>query len=568
MSKSIKIYAGIVIGIAVALALSSAREDSLTFDEVPHIGAGYSYLVKHDMHLNPEHPPLVKDIAAIPLLFLNLKQDAFDSSFWQEDLNGQWDFGWLFLFHSGNNPDQIKNYARLPLISFFILSAILLFHWAYRLYGSKGAMIALVLFAFSPTVMAHSRFVTTDMAAVFGVLYATYRYVEYLKNPSRLNFWLAGIVFGLALLTKFSTIILVPFFLLLAIIKPGNLRRTFAIFAVGMIMVVWPVYYINIFNSTSAEQKIYTSEYLGQFYKQDNPLLRMVIWGSDKQLLRPLSQYVLGVMRVAYQTGESKESYFLGEVRPHGSYGYFPTVYFLKEPLAWWGLVLIVLIYQIWKLRRPSDKSSNRIRGFIKYHFEEFAMLLWLLIYWGISINSSLNIGVRHILPTYPFAIILVSGQISRMIDFLRVKSKKIMLAGLFSVVALLGWYVFENIHVYPYYLTYFNQVAGGPSGGYRYVADSNLDWGQDLIRFSNLVIDKNISKIELGYFGWADPSYYLGDRYLRLNWNKYKDANDFLARNQSDGWIAVSATHLQNSAGAKKTIHSSDTHGFTTINQ
>mgnify|MGYP001581265108 FL=1 len=107
-----------------------------------------------------------------------------------------------------------------------------------------------------------------------------------------------------------------------------------------------------------------------------------------------------------------------------------------------------------------------------------------------------------------------------------------------------------ENIKVYPLYLTYFNQVAGGPSGGYRYVTDSNLDWGQDLIRFSNWVKKNNIPKIEFDYFGWADQSYYLGSRFEWMSRGKYLDAEDFKARNKSNGWLAISVTYLQETQG------------------
>jgi hypothetical protein len=112
---------------------------------------------------------------------------------------------------------------------------------------------------------------------------------------------------------------------------------------------------------------------------------------------------------------------------------------------------------------------------------------------------------------------------------------------------------VVENLKTFPLYLTYFNQAAGGPSGGYRYVTDSNLDWGQDLIRFSDWVKKNNIPKIELDYFGWADQSYYLGSRFEWLWSKKYLNAEDFKAKNKSDGWLAVSVTYLQESEGPKE---------------
>ena len=178
-------------------------------------------------------------------------------------------------------------------------------------------------------------------------------------------------------------------------------------------------------------------------------------------------------------------------------------------------------------------------------------MLLWLFIYWGVSINSTLNIGVRHLLPTFPLAILLVSGQISRIIEMAKTKSKNALIGSGLILAGLLGWFVSENLRIFPYYLSYFNQAVGGPSGGYKYVVDSNVDWGQDLVRFSNWVKENNIPRVEFDYFGWADPYYYLKDRYIWMSATKYTDANDFRTRNQSDGWLAVSATFLQGSQGS-----------------
>lgn len=563
-NKLVKTTAFIIITISVILSIASSWNDSIIVDEVPHIGAGYSYLEKGDMRLNPEHPPLAKDLAAIPLLFLNLNQSAFNTAFWQTDINGQWDFGRYLIFESGNNADLIRHLARLPILLFFVLSAVLIFKWARKLYGDLGAIIALILFSFSSTVIAHSRFVTTDMAALFGILLATYFFINYLKNHTTKNLIIAGLVFGVALLCKFSTVLLVPFFMLLALIyRPSSsqgvpkshptLRQfalTLLIFVIGTVVILWPVYYFHTHNYPPERQQHDTEYILTSVYRQISAPLALVVKASGEPLLRPLAQYSLGLLRVLHQNVEPHNVFFLGDVLFRGSHLYFPIVYFLKEPLAWWGLVLIALLMLGWQLKKPSKESFSRGLNFLKNHFEEFAMILWLVIYWATSINSSLNIGVRHLLPIYPFAILLVSGQIAKIVKKAKENFNFRSKALIFTVFFLLSWYVVENIKVFPLYLTYFNQVAGGPSGGYRYVTDSNLDWGQDLIRFSDWVKKNNIPKVEFDYFGWADPAYYLGSRFEWLWATKYLNAEDFKLKNKSDGWLAVSVTFLQTSPG------------------
>src|SRR3989344_1789138 len=217
-NKKTNILAAVIIVSAIVLAVTSVWDDSLIVDEIPHIGAGYSYVAKQDLRLNPEHPPLVKLLAGIPLLFLDLKQSAFETKPWQRDVNGQWEFGRTLIYNSGNDADQIGHYAKLPMFLFFILAGILIFKWGKKLYGNSGGLIALTLFSFSPTILAHSRFVTTDIPALFGIIFGTYFFINYLQKNTRKNFWLASIAFGLALLTKFSTFLLVPYFLIIALI--------------------------------------------------------------------------------------------------------------------------------------------------------------------------------------------------------------------------------------------------------------------------------------------------------------------------------------------------------------
>lgn len=564
-----KFLAICIVWFSVFLAISSVWDDSIIVDEVPHIGAGYSYLVKQDMRLNPEHPPLAKDLAAIPLLFLNLKQSVFETKQWLTDINGQWEFGRFLIFNAGNDADQIKHFAKIPMLIFFIFSAILIFQWTRKLYGNTGALMATVLFSFSPTVLAHTRFVTTDVPALFGIIFATYFFIRYLKVPTGKNLIIAGVAFGIALITKFSTFLLIPFLGLTALIFgfikiEGSYGERFIVaikhgfmsvfvFFIGLLIIVWPVYYLHVYNYPPERQKSDTEQLLNSY--GNRYFADPVVWAADKPIIRALDQYFLGLLMVTQRATGGNTTYFLGEVSMHGWHKYFPIVYFIKEPLAWWGLVIIALLAIITKIKSLTFKVSSIIE-WARKHFEELAMLLWIIIYWTISVKGNLNIGGRHLLPVYPFTIILVSGQLTKVINYVKnhfpVESPQTWLAvfwpGLIGI--LLSWYVYENLNVYPYYLTYFNQVAGGPTRGYRYVVDSNLDWGQDLLRLKNWLNQNSISKIEFDYFGWADPSYYLKEKYIWINSTKYQDANDFINRNNSDGWIAVSSTFLQGSQG------------------
>jgi len=543
----------IIISLAVVFSITSFWNDSLIVDEIPHVGSGYGYVKALDYRLNPEHPPLAKALAAIPLLFLNLTQTAFETKFWLTDINGQWDFGRFLIFQSGNNADLITRVVKFPMLIFFILSALLVYKWTNKLYGKFAGIISLILFSFSPTIIAHSRFVTTDVPALFGILLASFFFIKYLKEPNRKNLWIAGITFGIAMLTKFSTFLLVPFFIIIAIVYgfiTGNrisklkpLLNTILIFVIGFVFIVWPVYYLFTYNYPPARQAADAEFLLSSFGSRT--LANIVVFLADKPVVKGLAQYGLGLLMVAQRAVGGNTTYFLGEVSATGWKYYFPIVYALKEPLPWLILLIISIIFLAWQVNFRNFRFKN-ISIWLRNHFVEFIMLLWLVIYWTSSIKSNLNIGVRHLLPTYPFAIILVSGQIKRIINYFGRRKVKLF-TFYFLLFTFLGWYIFEFVNVWPYYLTYFNQIAGGPSKGYRYVADSNLDWGQDLKRLSKWTEENNIEKIHLDYFGWSDPAYYLKERYRRMWAGKYKNAADFI-KQTGGGYLAVSLTFFMGS--------------------
>lgn len=538
MPRKLKLFGFIVILAAVVLAYTSILNDSLIVDEIPHVGSGYSYVDAYEYRLNPEHPPLAKDLSGWMMKgFLDINdQPAYSSAFWETDVNGQWDFGRRLVYNSGNDADAITRTVKIPMLLFFVLAGILVFRWTYEYYGSRAAVISIILFAFSPTILAHSRFVTTDVPALFGVVFASYFFFRYLKDRTRKNLVVAGLVFGVAQLLKFSVFLLVPYFLFVAVafaFLNKNWRVVFAtvlIMAIGFLAVVWPWYGWHSINHSPERQRADTAELLKTY---GNRLFAdPVVYLSDKPLVRGLAQYGLGLLMVNQRVIGGNTVYFLGNVERFGNPIYFPVVYFLKESLAYWILAILALIYLVRK----------RTEFNVKKYFFEIMMAFWIIGYWIVSIQGSLNIGVRHLLPVYPFTIILMSGLLGNFF-------KKNVKPKIFLLIGLLGWYVYETVHIHPFYLTYFNQVAGGPSGGHRHVVDSNLDWGQDLKRLSIWVEENNIRNLNLDYFGWADQSYYLDD-FKWISSTDFRSREDFLRANPGGGYLAVSASFYMGSRG------------------
>ena len=541
------LIAGILLFFLFLIAVFSILNDTFITDEPPHIAAGYSYLTQKDMRLNPEHPPFLKDIAAFPLLFLDLNFPLQHPAWLQEDNPFWWhqfNLGGEFLYRSGNNPDQILILTRLPMILILILLGFYIFKWARELFGNKTALLALFLFSFSPTFLAHGRLVTTDVGAAAGVFIATYYFIKALKTPSKKNIILAGISFGLAELCKFSVILLIPFFAILALIwwliKLGTwksaLKILILVFIIGYLL-IWPVYQYHVWNYPPERQAKDTEFLLGS---TPFPKVReILVWASTKPILRAYAHYGLGLALVLQRAAGGHTTYFLGEVSATGWKNYFPMVYAIKEPLAFHILTLIALLYAAFLIKKPFwQGTGRRIKGWVKNHFPEFAMLTFISLYWLTSLTSNLNIGVRHLLPVFPFTILLVSVMT---INFLKAPFLKLKYA-LLGVLIL--WQAISVISIYPHFLAYANEIVGGPDNLYIYTVNSNLDWGQDLKRLKKWVNENKIDKIYVDYFGGGDAQYYLKEKYAP--WWGTRDESEFPKGN----YLAVSATFLQGGRG------------------
>ncbi|OHA09501.1 MAG: hypothetical protein A3A44_02970 [Candidatus Sungbacteria bacterium RIFCSPLOWO2_01_FULL_60_25] len=558
----------LLMGIMLVLMFASSLGDAAIMDELAHIPAAYSYVFLKDARLNPEHPPLIKDIAALPLIGQDLNFPT-DIKAWQYDVNGQWDQGATFLYEAGNDPARILKLMRLPMMLLAVLFGWMIWLFSRRHFGERVAFLATFLYAFSPTFITHARFVTTDLGAAVAFFIGIVAFVRFLGEPNAKNILLAGLAFGAAELLKFSLILLIPIYGVLLVawamvrveISWGERAKTFLglvlktalIILIGLAL-IWLVYLWHVWNYP-VERELRDAAYLlGSF--QPRAVADIVPWLIQYPLLRPLGQYFLGLLMVLQRAAGGNTQYFLGEVSNLGTWNYFPILYLLKEPLALHILTLIAAAFSITRVLRAKTKSVTAALVWVRDHFIEFASIAFIAIYWTSSITSPLNIGVRHVLPTFPFIFILVAREIVAWLrswpasdvvswwDWLRrvyeiyiASLPRYLLAG-----ALVLWQASSVLAAFPYYLSYYNEAGGGLMNGYQIAVDSNYDWGQDLRRLGDYVRENNTPEIGLFYFGGGSPARELGDRF-RMWWPVEGQPKD-------GGWYAISATFQMGAFG------------------
>ncbi|KKT24965.1 MAG: Glycosyl transferase, family 39 [Parcubacteria group bacterium GW2011_GWA2_43_9b] len=369
----------------------------------------------------------------------------------------------------------------------------------------------------------------------------------------------AGLVFGLAQMAKFSVFLLVILFVVITLLwiylktrENKNFGRnlykylggTILLYAIGYIVIVWPVYFFQVANYPVDRQVNDTRQILQTFGLR--PIANLIIWMAGLPILRALAQYGLGLAMVLQRAVGGNTTYFLGQINNTGWPLYFPIVYLIKETLTLHILTFTALFYGLWQFIKNKIYRWARFHDFLQANIAQILMIGFIALYWYSSLRSILNIGVRHILPTFPFIFLLVAQQISLWLAN-RPENKERLVQTLkyFFLAILIVWQAISVVGVYPSFLAYFNESIGGPADGYKYVVDSNLDWGQDMKRLTDWVNDNKIDKIHLHYFGGAVPEYYLGDKFI-FWWDKYPSTDITV----SGGWLAVSATFLQGGRG------------------
>lgn len=456
----------IVVLLLVAQAAQFAyvvHRESLTFDEDNHMFSGYMMWKTGDYGLNPEHPPLVKLLATLPLLGEKLwipplqhrefKQEAY--------LDGR---DWLA--HNDGGSQRLVFRMRLTTGLLALGLSVIVFAAAREWFGLEAGLIALVLVTFDPNILAHSALVTTDMGVTFFFLASIYAFYRYVKRPTPARLILAGVVAGLLLASKHSGILLAPMLVLLILWEifaaPRETRGrlalrlsgAFAAIVVIGVVVLWAFYGFR-YAARPAGLRLSTS--LADYVK---PLSHFdagaVLFIAHTHLLP--ESYLMGLVDVK-RMAQFYPTFILGHQLAHGVWWYFPVVIAIKTTL---GLLALVILSGFAIL-------TGRLRG-----ARELAFLLipWL-VYLGVAMASGMNIGARHILPLYAMAAILAGGGV---VALSRNSRPWAWICG-----ALIVFHCSSALAAFPNYIPYANEAWGGPKNVHNLLSDANVDWAQQL---------------------------------------------------------------------------------------
>jgi len=516
VAGALALYAG--------LTVSSLRQKSATFDEGAHLPAGYTYWALGDYRLNPEHPPLVKLLAAAPLALLPITMREDDPT-WVA--RRQWELGRRFLYH-WNDADRLLLYGRLPIVALGAALCLLVFVWARRLWGPSAAIVALGLAVLSPDLLAHGGIVTTDI----GIALFSFAAVMALERFRHGMTWLRAAAlcaaFALACATKYSALLVVPILAVLAgvLVRYATerlpiVRRapTAAGVVVGMAvsayLLLWACYGFR-FAASPDPAQVFDWDRV----QPGNRLVTAAALTAREHHLLP-EALLYGFLRF-FKAQETRPAFLLGEVSEAGWWYYFPVTFLVKTPIP---LLVGIAAAGIAAVRRRDDEAVR-------------AWFLWLppLLYMAMAMTRSLNIGHRHLLPIYPYLFILAARSADAGLRDPR-RGVRIVSG------ALLAWYAAGTLLQHPHHLAYFNAIAGGPRRGYHWLVDSNLDWGQDLKGLKAWMDRRGVPEIKLSYFGTGDPGYY-GIRCERLPGHLRPPR--LASQIHAGDWVAISATNLQ----------------------
>lgn len=435
----------------------------------------------------------MKLVAALPLLPMGLPVAAPPNmSFRPAAALG----GLQFLYAS--DVDAVLFRARAAASIFAISLALLVFAAVYDMFGASAALFALAIFVFEPNVLGHGPLVATDIAASFGFFAAAFAFYRYCTHPSILRLLVCGVAAGIGLAVKHSDVLIFPMLLVIAaleLLRQSNvgesawrriLRMGGSLAAITAIAVaiLWGCYGFRYkARPDGLEIAPPTELYL--------TVLRHSATGNmigllERQHLLP-EAYLYGLTDVVAGSEAGREAYLLGKDYPKGRWFYFPVAFIIKSTLGFMALLCLAV-------------AARRLRS-SELRREAVFLIVPAAIWLGVAITSKLDIGLRHILPVYPFLIVLAGAIAGMLVQ----QSRRWACVAC----ALIAFHAISSLRAFPDYLPYSNEFCCGPSDTYKVLADSNVGWGGGLKAVQQYIGRNQITNCWFAYDGAGIADYY-----------------------------------------------------------
>lgn len=484
--------AALLLVCAAGLAWSAATTDSVTVDEPAHVTAGYASLVTGDYRLSPDHPPLARWLLALPLLFQPVHWPAAETPAWQA---GDFLTVGREFFENWNDGQRLIRSSRAVAIALFLALLLAVGAATRQLFGGAGALFAMTLVAFDPNWLAHGHLATADVPFALAALLTLLAAQHWLSRPTLPRLGLFAAAFAATALVKFSWPTLVPALAGMALVA-GRERgwratlRTLAVaaatLALAAILAIWAAYGFRFRASAGGESAGFHMA-VPMDYGQPPPANAAAAWetvlhdpatAADRRgLTVPLLRfahrgnllpepYLFGIAFVEKKAID-RAAYLRGAYSNRGFRSYFLWALALKTPLPELLLFFGGLALAAVGVRRAALRWNPLAVGLGVFSAVYFATLTW----------SGLNLGYRHLLPV-TMALAIAAGGLAGARLPVRWRRPVTVAVGLAS-----AWLVVGTLATAPHWIGYFNEAAGGWRQGHRYLLDSNLDWGQDLLR-------------------------------------------------------------------------------------
>jgi 4-amino-4-deoxy-L-arabinose transferase-like glycosyltransferase len=429
--------------------LFSSRRLSQTDDEATHLYSGYRYLQCGDLTVSPEHPPLAKIVAAIPLL---ATKPAVNCSPFKGDDITQAISGLKWLYGQDWRSALVR--ARIAVSVFAVGLCLLVWSMARRMFDLATAATATTLLIFEPNVLAFGALVMTDVPVTCMLLLTVYGSYLWVNHRTAPYLFLTGLATGLTLLAKHSGVAIVPILCVLAVadavigqasprsVLQAAMRNLAAVALVCVIAfgVVWAGYGMRF------------AAHPGSVQFQDGQTRTT---SSSARMLLTMKKYRLfpeaylegfiAAMSISSQVGPA---FVAGRVYLHAPWFSTPLNLLIRSSTAS-VVMLLASIYPV-------------VIAFRQRRRELCFVLIPAGVFLAVCLRSSVSVGVRYLLPIFPFVLIAVGAgcvELARRVPWIR-----------YALPCLVLLHVASSLHAYPNYLSYANEFWGGPAEAYRYM--------------------------------------------------------------------------------------------------